>query len=94
MELIEEKQNTLLNRKELRLNVLELQSPPSMDVARKMVSEKFSVPEESVHINKIAGKFGSNGFTILANIYNSASERERFHLKHKKQKEEKAPAKK
>jgi len=90
MNIIEEKQNTLLNRKELRLNISELQSPPSMDVARKMVSEKFSTPEENVHIIKIAGKFGSSGFTVLANIYNSSAEKDKFHLRNKK---EKAPAK-
>ncbi len=92
MELTQEKQNMLLNRRELKLDVSELASPPSMENARKMVSEKFSVPEENIHINKIAGKFGSNDFTILANIYPTNSERDKFHLRHKKQKEAKAAA--
>jgi len=92
MNIVEEKQNMLLNRRELKLNISDLASPPSMDVARKMVSEKFSVPEESVHISKIAGKFGSSGFTVLANIYNSSAEKDKFHLRHKK--EAKASAKK
>jgi len=90
MNIIEEKQNVLLNRRELKLNVSDLESPPSMDVARKMVSEKFSMPEEQIHINKIAGKFGTKGFTIIANLYNTNSERDKFHLRNKK---EKAPAK-
>jgi ribosomal protein S24E len=94
MNIIEEKQNMLLNRKELKLNVSDLESPPNMENARKMVSEKFSVPEEQVHINKIAGRFGSKEFTILANIYNTGSERDKFHLRNKKQKEGKAAAKK
>lgn len=93
MELIEEKQNSLLNRKELVLNISELESPPSMETAKKMVAEKFSVPEESIHISKIAGKFGSNGFTLLANIYSSGSEREKFHIRKKKEKKGAAPAK-
>jgi small subunit ribosomal protein S24e len=88
MELIEEKQNSLLNRKELKLNISELESLPSMDAAKKMVSENFSVPEENIHIDRIAGKFGSKGFTISANIYNSGSEREKFHVIKKKQKGE------
>jgi ribosomal protein S24E len=79
MNIIEEKQNMLLNRRELKLNVSDLESPPSMDVARKMVSEKFSIPEEQIHINKIAGRFGTKGFTIITNIYNTNSEKERFH---------------
>ena len=81
MELIEEKKNPLLNRRELKLNISELNSPPSMDSARKMVSEKFSVPEENVHISRIAGKFGSNDFILHANVYNSGSEKEKFHVK-------------
>ena len=92
MELIEEKQNSLLNRKELILNISELESPPSMETAKKMVAEKFSVPEENIHISRIAGKFGSKEFTLLANIYSSNSEREKFHVRKKKQKEN-APAK-
>jgi ribosomal protein S24E len=59
-----------------------------MDAARKIVSEKFSTAEENVHIEKVAGKFGSKGFTIIANIYGSVPEREKFHLRHKKQKKE------
>ncbi len=93
MELIEEKQNSLLNRKELRLNISELESPPSMEIAKKMIAEKFSVPEESVHVSKIAGKFGSNNFTLTANIYASNSEREKFHVRKKKEKKGAAPAK-
>jgi ribosomal protein S24E len=93
MESIEEKHNFLLNRKEIKMNI-DLKSPPNMASARTMVSEKFSAPEENVHISKIAGKFGSEGFTILANIYTSASEKDRFHLINKKQKKESAPAKK
>ena len=65
-----------------------------MGAARKIVSEKFSVAEEHVHVNKIAVKFGSKGFVISANIYGSPSEREKFHLKNKKEKKSvAAPAK-
>ena len=88
MELLEEKHNPLLNRKEIKLKVLDLPTPPSMEAARKIVSEKFSVAEENIHIIKVAGKFGSRGFTIIAKIYGSSPEREKFHLVNKKQKKE------
>jgi ribosomal protein S24E len=84
----EEKHNPLLNRREIKFQILNLPIPPSMDAAKKIVSEKYSVAEENVHINKIAGKFGSRGFTITANIYSSSPEREKFHLINKKQKKE------
>lgn len=89
MELKEEKHNFLLNRRELKFKVTELQSPPSMENARKMVSEKLSVPEENVHIEKVAGRFGTDDFTITAKVYGAGSERERFHVVNKKQKKDK-----
>ncbi|MCL5729962.1 MAG: hypothetical protein M1165_00120 [Candidatus Pacearchaeota archaeon] len=89
MELIEEKQNPLLNRKEVRFKVTELTSPPNMENARKMVAEKLSVSEENVHVEKVAGKFGTDDFTITAKIYGTAGERERFHVVNKKSKKEK-----
>ncbi|HTZ41789.1 MAG TPA: hypothetical protein VMC07_01105 [Candidatus Omnitrophota bacterium] len=89
METIEEKYNPLLNRREFTLSISEVNIPPSMDAARKMVAEKFSVPEEHVHVEKIKGRFGSNDFILSANIYGSPSEREKFH-KIKPKKEAKA----
>ena len=84
----EERHNPLMNRREIKFNVTNLSVPPSMDAARKIISEKYSVAEENVHISKVAGKFGSKGFTIIANIYLSSPEREKFHLINKKQKKE------
>lgn len=86
MELIKEKHNFLLNRKEISFKVTELRSPPSMENARKMVAEKLSVPENQIHIEKVAGKFGTDDFTITAKIYGASSERERFHVVNKKAK--------
>ena len=42
----EERHNPLLNRKEIKMKVLET-IPPSMGAARKIVSEKFSVGQEA-----------------------------------------------
>ena len=87
-----EKHNPLLNRKEIELAVSEA-VPPSMEAAKKIVAEKFSTGEENVHIEKVKGKFGSNHFIIMANIYPSSSERERFHIINKKDKKAASPAK-
>lgn len=83
-----EKHNPLMNRREIRLKVSNLSVPSSMDAARKIIAEKYSVAEEQVHVSKVEGKFGSRGFTIIANIYSSSREREKFHLINKKQKKE------
>ncbi|MFZ1971110.1 MAG: hypothetical protein WAU65_02955 [Candidatus Nanoarchaeia archaeon] len=89
MELTKEKHNILSNRREVIFKVTELQSPPSMGNAKKMVAEKLSVPEDQVHIEKVAGKFGTDDFTITAKIYSTSSERERFHVVNKKAKKPK-----
>jgi ribosomal protein S24E len=89
MELIKEKHNFLLNRKELSFKITELQSPPSMENAKKMVAEKLSIPEDLVHIEKVLGRFGTDDFTITAKIYGTSSERERFHVVNKKAKKPK-----
>jgi ribosomal protein S24E len=90
---MKERHNPLLNRKEIELKVSDSQVPPSMEAARKIVAEKLSVAEEHVHINKVAGKFGSRSFTIIASVYGSPSEKERLHLINKKEKKAAAPAK-
>jgi len=90
---MKEMHNPLTNRKEIELKISDSPVPPSMEAAKKIIAEKFSVPEEHVHINKVAGKFGSKSFTIMANVYGSPSEREKFHLINKKEKKAAAPAK-
>ncbi len=86
--MLEEKHNPLFNRKEVKIKVSDLTSPPSMESARKIVAEKFLVSQEHIHVEKVIGKFGSKIFTISANIYSSPLEREKFHLRNKKQKKE------
>jgi len=88
-----EKHNPLFNRREVKLKIAHLEIPPSKNDAKKMISEKFSAPEEQIHINKIVASFGSKDFTIIAEIYNSKEEREKTNSINKKQKKEAAPAK-
>jgi ribosomal protein S24E len=85
MESIEEKHNPLFDRKEVRINI-ERDSPPKKEEAVKIVSEKLSVPEETVHIDKIDGKFGTNDFMITAEVYTSKEEKERLNSINKKKK--------
>ena len=90
METLEEKHNPMFNRREVTLNLTEVDFPPKMEEAAKMVAEKFSVPEETVHIEKIDGKFGTNDFIITAEIYPSKEENARINSINKKKKKAKA----
>ena len=89
MESTQERYNFLFDRKEVKVEVLNLGSPPTKENAVKIISEKFSVPEKNVHVSKIEGKFGVKSFTIAAEIYNSEKDKIFFNTINKKKKVEK-----
>ena len=72
--IIEERENPLFKRKEIKLSV-DAEVTPSHADARKIISEKFSTNEENIRIKNILGKFGSKTFTISTNIYVSEQDK-------------------
>ncbi len=72
--IIEERENPLFKRKEIKFSV-DAEITPSHTDARKIISEKFSTNEENIRIKNILGKFGSKTFTISANIYASEQDK-------------------
>lgn len=86
METINERKNPLFGRKEVQIKITDREFPAKKDEAAKLIAEKFSVPEENVHIEKIDGKFGTRSFTILAEIYDSKEQKESINTINKKKK--------
>lgn len=82
---LEEKQNSLFKRKEVKI-IVENSVCPSIKDAEKIISKKFSSSEEAVKINKVQGKFGRNTFLISANIYSSKEEKDKTEPKSKEKK--------
>ncbi len=82
--IIEERENPLFKRKEIKISIDAEVSPNRTDIL-KSISEKFSVPADNIIIKKIHGKFGSKNFTISANLYSSKEEKENTEImpKHK-----------
>lgn len=62
--------NDLFNRQEISF-IIEAEKNPSFADMRKLISEKYSCPEEAIDVYNIKGKFGRNTFLIKANIYDS-----------------------
>ena len=94
LEILEEKQNPLFNRKEILIE-LESEITPTNAEIEKMLMEKFKTQGENIKIKKIAGNFGSRAFTIRANIYSSKEEKEKTEIqKLKKGKEQAKPEEK
>lgn len=82
--IIEERENPLFKRKEVKFSV-DAEITPSHAKARKIISENFSTSEENIRIKNILGKFGSKTFTISANIY--VSERDKLDTEGKSKKD-------
>ncbi len=90
---INENENKLLNRKEVVVEI-ENEKTPSKTEVLKILSEKFSISEDSIKINKIIGKFGINIFEVNANVYPSKEDKERIERKPKKESGKKGENKK
>lgn len=90
MKIIEDKNNSLLKRREIKV-IVEAKKNPSMQEAGKLILEHFKAQEENVAIKQIKGKFGRDTFLITANIYHSKEDKEKTEPKIKK-KEKKGQA--
>lgn len=83
MKVIEDKNNSLLKRREIKV-IVEAEKNPSMQEAGKLILEHFKAQEENVAIKQIKGKFGRDTFLITANIYHSKEDKEKTEPKIKK----------
>jgi len=84
MKIIQDRQNDLLKRREVKV-VVESSNNPSIDEAKKIVVDEFKVGEGGISIKKVAGKFGRKTFLIVANIYKSKEDKDKAEPKTKKQ---------
>ena len=80
----QEKQNLLLDRKEVRIDV-EADITPSRFECINAVVEKFSCPKDVVNIIRVDSNFGTKVFTIVADIYGSKESKESIAIKRKKE---------
>ncbi len=85
MEILQEKQNLLLKRKEVKV-IVESDKNPNMQESAKMISEQFKTSEENIAVSHIKGKFGRNTFLINANVYESKEGKEKAEPKAKEKK--------
>ena len=92
IKIIIENQNPLFNRKEIE-GEIKAEVAPSRAEVRKILSEKYSVPEETIKIRTIKGAYGSRTFLLVANIYKSKQDKDKVeHVKKKDLEAEKKTA--
>ena len=82
VEILIEKENPLLKRKQVKI-LVETNKNPSMKEAETLISEKFKVKGEEIAIKEIQGKFGRETFLIKANIYKTKEDKEKTEPKQK-----------
>ncbi|MFH1431319.1 MAG: hypothetical protein ABIG37_02520 [Nanoarchaeota archaeon] len=85
-EIIENKDNFLLKRNEVKLKVEQLVNP-SYEEAVKLIEENFKAEKDNIVIKSIKGRFGTNSFVISAFIYKTKEDKEIFEPKKKEKKE-------
>lgn len=84
MKIIEQKENPLFGRKEIIVEVVSNVSPSNPEIS-KLISGKFSAPEDGVKVKGIYGSFGAHKFKVLANVYKSKEDKEKTERKTKKE---------
>lgn len=83
MKTIEDKENSLLNRREIKI-VTEAEKNPSFSDAENLLADKFKADKELIVIKNIKGKFGRNTFLITSFIYKNKEEKEKLEKKKEK----------
>jgi len=86
MEIIEDLDNEVLKRKQVKV-IVEAEKNPTINEAMDIISREFKVDKDKIVIKLVKGKFGRKTFLIHAFIYNSKEDKEKIEPK-KKVKEE------
>jgi ribosomal protein S24E len=85
MKVIENKENIMLGRREIKM-IVEAGKNPSYPEALKQVADHFKSSEELVEVKEIQGKFGRSTFLISAFIYGNKENKDKLEKKKEKKK--------
>jgi len=85
MEVILERVNPLLKRKEVVVELV-AESNPGFAIVLKEISGKFKADEGSIAVLKVDGNFGRNKFRVEAHIYDSEELKNKTEPKKKEKK--------
>ncbi|MFW5846536.1 MAG: hypothetical protein ACOCUU_00100 [Nanoarchaeota archaeon] len=81
---IQEKENPLFNRKEIIANI-KTEASLSNSEASEIISKKTSNPIENIKIRQILGNFGKPEFKVIAEIYKTKEDKEKYVKKTKQE---------
>ncbi len=82
IEVIQDRKNPLLNRRELDLTIHYESSTPKREDVRKALSEKYGVEVERIIIEKMESLFGTKKARAHVHIYDTIEDAKRYERKH------------
>ncbi len=83
IEIENEKENKLLNRRELTLRVYHnREATPDRSAVRKKISELTGFDNEKIIVEKVKSEFGRDESTVLAKVYDNTDDANRYERKH------------
>ncbi len=77
MKIVEQKQNPLLKRQEVKI-LVESEKNPTYPEAKEVIANEFKGNKDNILIRKVKGKFGTNTFLVSAEIYETKEDKEKF----------------
>lgn len=77
MEIIEDKDNFLLNRREVKV-LVESKTNPTYKESKEILVKQFDSEGDKIVVKKIKGKFGMNTFLISGFIYKNKEDMQKF----------------
>ena len=82
IEVVQERNNPLLSRKELDLLITYESSTPKRDEVRKAVADKYGVEIERVIVEKMESLFGAKKARAHVHVYDTVEDAKRYERKH------------
>jgi ribosomal protein S24E len=89
MQIIEQKDNKLLNREEVIIELTSETIPSKIDIT-KQIAEELKKPEENVVIGKINTNFGNQTFKVSAKVYDDSESKDKYETISRKQRKKEA----
>lgn len=82
MEVMQDRYNPLLNRRELDVVIVYESSTPRRDEVRKAIAEKYGVEVERVVVERMESLFGSRKARAHIHVYDSVIHAKRYERRH------------
>jgi len=94
LKIVNEKEEKLLDRKNIMLNIDFEAKTPSREEIKKELVEKLKAAPELLKIKRISQEFGSRNAKVLVYLYNTKESLNKIEIKNKKKKVAKKEEKK